>query len=95
MAERQNGYRQFERFLTILLALTGAMFVLFLFTSGLGLVVLKCLLALIVAALAGIGLFLLYRTKELLHSRSLYLTLSYSALILLTIVSLICNYPAP
>ena len=95
MAERQNGYRQFERFLTILLALTGAMFVLFLFTSGLGLVVLKCILALIVAALAGIGLFLLYRTKELLCSRSLYLTLSYSALILLTIVSLICNYPAP
>lgn len=95
MAERQNGYRQFERFLTILLALTGAMFVLFLFTSGLGLVVLKCILALIVAALAGIGLFLLYRTKELLRSRSLYLTLSYSALILLTIVSLICNYPAP
>ena len=95
MAERQNGYRQFERFLTILLALTGAMFVLFLFTSGLGLVVLKCILALIVAALAGIGLFLLYRTKELLRSRSLYLTLSSSALILLTIVSLICNYPAP
>ena len=95
MAERQNGYRQFERFLTILLALTGAMFVLFLFTSGLGLVVLECILALIVAALAGIGLFLLYRTKELLRSRSLYLTLSYSALILLTIVSLICNYPAP
>ena len=95
MAERQNGYRQFERFLTILLALTGAMFVLFLFTSGVGLVVLKCILALIVAALVGIGLFLLYRTKELLRSRSLYLTLSYGALLLLTIVSLICNYPAP
>ena len=95
MAERQNGYRQFERFLTILLALTGAMFVLYLVTAGLGILVLKFILALVVAGLAGLGLFLLYRTKELLRSRSLYLTLSYGALLLLTIVSLICNYPAP
>ena len=95
MAGNQGGYRQFERFLSIFLALSCAMFVLYLVTAGLGILVLKFILALVVAGLAGLGLFLLYRTKELLRSRSLYLTLSYGALLLLTIVSLICNYPAP
>ena len=95
MAEKRSKYRQLEQFLTMLLALTGAMFVLYLVTAGLGIVVLKIILALAVALLGGFCLFILYRTRELLRSRSLWLTLSFCSMILLTVVSLICNYPAP
>ena len=95
MANKQSRYRQLEQFLSLLLALNGAMFILYLVTAGLGIVVLKIILALIVVALGGFCLFILHRTKEMFRSRSLYLTLSYCSLILLTLVSLICNYPAP
>ena len=95
MAEKRSNYKQLEHFLSMLLFFSLGMFVLYLVTAGFGIVILKILFAILVVLLSGFCLWLLYKTKELLRNRSLYLTCAFGSMVLLTIVSLICNYPSP
>ena len=95
MADKNAAYKQFEHFLTALLFLALALFVLYLVGAGVGVLFLKILGAVASILVAGFSLWNLYRTNELLRQRSLWLTLGFGAIVLLTLVSLIFGYPAP
>ncbi len=95
MNENQSSYRFFEQFMTITLFVGLAFFLLYLIMAGVGLVVLKIIFAILSIVLSGVCLFTLYTSKELLKPRSLWLTAAFCSIIVCTLVSLICNYPAP
>ena len=95
MKENQLTYRSFEQFMTIILFTALAFFILYLVMAGVGLTVMKIIFAVLAIILSGVSLFVLYTSRELVKPRSLWLTTAYGAIILCTIVSLICNYPAP
>ena len=95
MNDNQSSYRFFEQVMTILLVVAIVFFVLYLVMSGIGALAMKIIFAILVFLLSGVCVFTLYSSKELLKNRSLWLTAAFSSLILLTLVSLLCNYPAP
>lgn len=95
MNENQSGYRFFEQLMTVMLFVSLAFFVLYLIMAGVGVAVMKIVFAILTILLSGVCLFMLYTSKELLKPRSLWLTAAFGSLILCTLVSLICNYPAP
>lgn len=95
MNENQSSYRFFEQFMTIMLFVGLAFFLLYLIMAGVGVVVMKFIFAIITILLSGVCLFTLYTSKELLKPRSLWLSAAFCSLIVCTLVSLICNYPAP
>ena len=95
MTEKRSRYRAFERFMTILLFIALGMFLLFLMSAGLGWAVIKITAAILILLLCAYGLWLLYRARELLTARSFYLTCAFGCLVLLTAVSLLCNFPRP
>lgn len=94
MAKR-NRYLAFERKMTQSLLIDAAIFLFYLLFAGLGVIFLKVILAL--AAIGGSGFLLmqLYLSKELLRKRSLWMTTAAAAVIVCTLVSLICHYPCP
>jgi len=93
MAKRKNRYRQFDLLMTRIVLGAVFVFLLYLLCAATGIGWLKGLTA--VVAIIGSGLMLgyLYLTQELLKKRSLWMTLSFGAIALLTIVSLICKVP--
>ncbi len=93
--DNQSSYRFFEQFMTITLFVTLAFFLLYLIMAGCGIVAMKVVFAILALLLSGVSLFLLYTSKELLKPRSLWLSTAYASVIICTIVSLICRYPAP
>lgn len=90
-----SSYRFFEQFMTITLFVTLAFFLLYLIMAGCGIVAMKVVFAILALLLSAVSLFLLYTSKELLKPRSLWLSTANAAVIICTIVSLICKYPAP
>lgn len=95
MNENQSSYRFFEQFMTIVLFVGLAFFLLYLIMAGVGLVVMKIIFAVLAILLSGVCLFILYTSKEWLKPRSLWLTAAFASIIVCTVVSLLCNYPAP
>lgn len=95
MNENQSSYRFFEQFMTITLFVALAFFVLYLIMAGCGVVAMKIIFAVLAILLSGASLIVLYTSKEWIKPRSLWLTAAYASVIVCTIVSLICNYPAP
>ena len=95
MNDNQSSYRFFEQVMTILLFITLGFFMLYLITAGVGAIAWKIIFAVLIFLLSGVCLFTLYSSQELLKSRSLWLTAAFSGLVLCTLVSLLCNYPAP
>lgn len=93
MAKRNNRYRQFDFIMTRVVIGDVFLFLLYLLTAALGIGFLKGLAAFvaIVGSAACIGY--LYLTQEWLKKRSLWMTLSFAAIALLTVVSLICKVP--
>ena len=95
MNENQSNYRFFEQLMTVMLFVGLAFFLLYLIMAGVGVLVMKIVFAILAMVLSGICLFMLYTSKELLKQRSLWLTAAFCSIILCTLVSLLCNYPAP
>lgn len=95
MNDNQSSYRFFEQMMTILLFVAVGFFILYLVTAGIGAVAWKIIFAVLIFLLSGVCLFTLYTSQELLKSRSLWLTAAFCSLVLCTLVSLLCNYPAP
>lgn len=95
MGDKKNGYKAFESFLTILLLIDVVVFLLYLIFAGAGVLALKIILAILGILIAAAGFFFLYSSREILRQRSLWLTCGFGSVALLTIVSLICNFPAP
>lgn len=92
---RRNRYREMEYQFTRVLLADAGVFVLYLLFAGLGVGFLKWLLAIV--AIVGSGLFagLLYLNGEWRKRRSQWMFLSFAAIAVCTIVSLICKFPAP
>lgn len=95
MNNNQSGFRFFEQMMTILLFVAIGFFILYMVMAGIGAVAWKIIFAVLIFLLSGVCLFTLYTSQELLKTRSLWLTTAFSSLILCTLVSLLCNYPAP
>ncbi len=95
MAENRARYREFERFLTVILFIALGLFIVYLLSAGLGWTVVKIICAVVSILLAIFGLWNLYSAKELLKPRSLWLTYAFGSIILCTVVSLLCNFPRP
>ena len=92
---RRNRYRELENLLTRVLLADVAVFLLYLLFAGLGVGFLKWTLAIV--AIAGSGAFagLLYLNGEWRKRRSQWMFMGFAAIALCTLVSLICNFPAP
>jgi len=95
VANRRNRYKDFDRLMTIVLIGDGVLFLAFLIFSGLGVTWGKWLSALICLGISGASLAYLYLSKEWLKRRSFWMTVASGAVVLCTLVSLICNYPSP
>ncbi len=95
MDEQYKRFRDLELFMTILLALAVAFFVVYLVVSFMGIMVLKIICAIFLFALSGFGLWILFINKELFRQRSLWLTCGFCAAVVCTIVSLLAGYPCP
>lgn len=95
MAKNNNRYKEMDALMTKVLIADAGIFVLYLLFSGLGIVFLKVVFAILGLGLSGLCLAFLYLTNELLRKRSLWMTASAAAVIICILVSLIANYPSP
>ena len=94
MAKRMR-YKTIEKYFTITLLADTAVFALFLLFSGLGVIALKVITAILIIGASGLSLAYLYMTGETKKRRSRWLVLGFACLLLCLFVSLILNYPAP
>ena len=95
MAKNNNRYKEMDALMTKVLIADAGIFVLYLLFSGLGIVFLKVVFAILGLGLSGLCLGFLYLTNELLRKRSLWMTAGAAAVIICILVSLIANYPSP
>lgn len=89
------GFRQLERWLTMVIAGELVLFVLMLICGGVGILWLKILLGLVLIAVSGLGCALLIMMQEFRRKRSWWLLSAFGSIALCTLVSLIAGYPAP
>ena len=95
MEKKQSRFRQLERLLTLILYVDIALFLAYLITAALGLVVFKIILAVVAMLAAAFCEWMLYCARGLFKPSGLWLTCAFFSIILCTAVSLICNFPAP
>ena len=93
MAKRNNRYRQFDMLMTKVVLGDVFIFLLYLLSAATGIGFLKAMTAILAIFGSLLCLGYLFLTQELLKKRSLWMTLSFAAIILLTLVSLICKVP--
>jgi len=92
---KQDRYKQMEKIMTIVLLTALVMFILFLISSGCGIIWLKVMTCIITVLLCGLSIAFLYMTKLLLKPRSFWMTISAAAILVCLFFSLILNYPSP
>ena len=95
MANNNRRYYQMARFLKTVLLADTAVFVLSLLFAGMGIAWLRIILRVLCILCSSAALVLLYMNKELLRPRSRWISVGFAAILLCTIVSAICGYPAP
>ena len=94
MASRKR-YKELEQMMARILMADAAVFALFVLFAGLGVVALKVICAIVTIIVSGMCLAFLYMTGELKKSRSLWLVVGYTGVLVCLLVSLICNFPSP
>lgn len=94
MAKR-NRFRELEEKMTRILLVNAAVFVLFLVFSGLGIIPMKVISAIVSIMVSLLCLGYLYMSGEIRKRRSLWMLVASAGLFLCTVVSLICNFPSP
>ena len=95
MSEPKRSYRELETLLTIVLILTAVDFIIFLLFAGAGVIWIKVITAIFAIGIPVLCLIYLFLIGEWLKQRSLWLTTGFGAILVCTIVSLICNFPSP
>ena len=95
MAQRKTRFRDFERYITVCLAIATILFISFLSAAGAGNVGLTIFLAILAVADCGYCLWLLYKKRELLRRRSLWMSAWAACVIICTLASIILNFPSP
>ena len=93
MTTRDHNYKKMDQFMTNALIADGVLFLLYLIFAICGVIWLKVILALCVILISGGSLALLYINKELLHRRSLWMTVAACSAIICLLFSLILNFP--
>ncbi len=83
------------RFMKTVLAADAAVFVLSLLFAAFGVGWLRGILRFLVIVCSAAGLVLLYMNKELFKPRSRWMVVSFAAILVCVLVSMICNYPSP
>ncbi len=92
---KQDRYRQIEKFITVLLLGAALLFLIFLISSGYGIIWLKVICSIITLLLCGLSLAVLYLTRLLVKPRSLWMTTAAGAIVFCLLFSLILNFPSP
>ena len=95
MADRKRKFKDFERYITLCLAVATIVFIAFLVASGTGNIALKLIYALVDIGISGYCLWLLFQKNELLKRRSFWMSVWAGAVIVCTLASLILNFPSP
>lgn len=95
MARRRNRYKEMERYMTYTLLFDVFMFILFLIYSGIGVIWVKVVTSIVAIATGLLCLGFLYLNREILRSRSLWMTVTAVSIIVCTVFSLILGYPSP
>ena len=95
MAKKPNRYKLMERYLTVMLCMDTAAFILYTFFAGMGIIWLKVIFSLICLSLSGFILWILYASKEILRQRSLWITTGAGAIVVCLLFSLLLNFPSP
>ena len=93
MAKRTNRYRKFDFIMTRVVIGDVFLFLVYLLSAATGIGFLKGLTAFVTIVGSIACLAYLYLSKEWLKKRSLWMTMSFGAIALLTLVSLICKVP--
>ena len=93
MAKRNNRYRKFDKLMTKVVIGDVFVFLVYLLSAFAGIGWLKVITALVAIVGSGLCLGYLYLSQELLKKRSLWMSLSFAAIVLCTLVSLICKVP--
>ena len=93
--DNKNRYSQMEQIVTIVLACSLLLFIIYLISAGSGVIWLKVLSSIFTILSAGLCLAYLYFTAEWLKQRSLWMTAASVALVVCTLFSLILNFPCP
>ena len=93
MAKRTNRYRQFDFIMTRVVIGDVFLFLLYLLCAATGIGWLKGLTAFVAILGSSACVGYLYLSQEWLKKRSLWMTMSFGAIALLTLVSLICKVP--
>lgn len=92
---RRNRYKEMEQLMTKILIGDAAVFVLYLLFAGLGVTALKVIFAIIAILVSGLCLAFLYMNGEIKKRRSRWMVTGYGAIVIVLLVSLLLNYPAP
>ena len=95
MANQNKRYKEMTRYMTYALSFAALMFILFLIFAGIGMIWGKVITAVLTILVSGLCLAFLYLSRELLRTRSLWMTAAAIALIACTVFSLILNFPSP
>ncbi len=91
--DNKDHFQELEHMLTIFVIADLVLFIAYLIFAGTNVLIGKILCAVLALVVAVYGLWVLFNTKELSKQRSLWITCSFGAIALCTIVSLICQYP--
>ena len=92
MAPR-NRYRQMEQFMTRILMLDLALFLLYLLFAAMGIIWLKVILSIFVVLISSACLAYLYLSHELLRRRSLWMSSAAASIVICLVFSLILQFP--
>ena len=93
MAKRNSRYRQFDFIMTRVVLADVFIFLLYLLCAACGIGFLKGLTAFVAIVGSGLCVGYLYLSQEWLKKRSLWMTLSFAAIAILTLTSLLCKVP--
>lgn len=95
MENEKLRFQEAEKLITYILIGCAALFIIFLFAAGFGVIWLKVICAIIAMIACALCLAYLYMTKLLLRPKSIWMTLSAAALIICILFSWILNFPSP
>ncbi len=91
--DNHDHFQDLEHMLTVFVLVDLALFIGYLIFAATSVLIGKILCAVLALVVAAYGLWVLLNTKELLKQRSLWITCSFGAIIICTVVSLICQFP--
>ena len=95
MDRRRARFKKMEFYMTIALCVNVVIFIAYLIFAGMGINALKIVSAIACVGIAGVVLYQLFMSHELLRRRSIWMTLAAACFIICILFSLILKFPCP